>query len=370
MEFTALAVNKGDSFLLKDGDNLILVDGGANQQHIVRLLNKENLNNHINLIVCTHYDLDHVNGILGILKSKKYGFDEMWLPEILGSLAYTISEKHEEILDDLRRQPDLLEKALDEIEGQPELLEEEISSSPESFEHNISDKYQFNTRNITELNNLLNKERLFQYMRLITFYRHNELVNMFYNICKLVSSSIPSAKKKVRWLEYQGREVNNRYGFNMIAVNSRETNVTLYPTTSVFLKALIRVSLTPINQQSLVFKYNDDSVPNVLFTADSDLSFTKIPIILKPKSIVTAPHHGSKHNTYAYTMISGEELFFVRSDHYNPSDRPCKDYINLENKYCTLCNRSPKDNKKPVRLKYKHRDMDVVAAKDCHCVRV
>jgi metal-dependent hydrolase (beta-lactamase superfamily II) len=38
MRFIALPVKVGNSFLLKDENNIILVDGGMNQQHIVKLL--------------------------------------------------------------------------------------------------------------------------------------------------------------------------------------------------------------------------------------------------------------------------------------------------------------------------------------------
>lgn len=103
MTFSALPVNVGDSFLLRDDNKIILVDGGMNQQHIVQLLQHEQIpDNHIDLLVCTHYDADHINGIIGILKSQKFTFKEIWLPEILGSIGYTLSKKIRELFKDLR----------------------------------------------------------------------------------------------------------------------------------------------------------------------------------------------------------------------------------------------------------------------------
>jgi len=103
MRFTALPVNVGDAFLLRSSYGTTLVDGGQNRKHILTLLKQEApINNHINLLVCTHYDADHVNGIRGVLESGDYTFDEIWLPEILGSLAYTISEDLLGVLRKLR----------------------------------------------------------------------------------------------------------------------------------------------------------------------------------------------------------------------------------------------------------------------------
>lgn len=103
MKLTALPVNVGDSFLLRDEDKIILVDGGMNKTHILNLLRKEQIpNDHIDLLVCTHYDADHINGIIGILKSQKFTFKEIWLPEILGSIGYTLSKK-QRIIQGLKR---------------------------------------------------------------------------------------------------------------------------------------------------------------------------------------------------------------------------------------------------------------------------
>jgi len=102
MKFIALPVKVGDSFLLKDENKIILIDGGMNKKHIVKLLNQEGIH-HIDLLVCTHYDADHINGIIGILKSNKFTFKELWLPEILGSISYTLSKKITELFKYLRK---------------------------------------------------------------------------------------------------------------------------------------------------------------------------------------------------------------------------------------------------------------------------
>jgi len=118
MKFTALPVNVGDSFLLQYNGYSVLVDGGMNQTHILSLLKKTGIKGKfIDTLICTHYDSDHINGILGLLKAH-YEFNELWLPEIYGSIAYTFSHNIRGIIEGLR-----------ERKGYDELLNRNYSGS-------------------------------------------------------------------------------------------------------------------------------------------------------------------------------------------------------------------------------------------------
>ena len=130
MIFTALPVTVGDAFLLRSPLGTILVDAGKNRKHILQLLEKEGLpKNHINLLVCTHYDADHIQGLLGILESNKFTFDEIWLPEVLGSLSYTISEDLWAILKALRDlKPEGAETLKKEAEASPKPKGEPVAT--------------------------------------------------------------------------------------------------------------------------------------------------------------------------------------------------------------------------------------------------
>lgn len=103
----------------------------------------------------------------------------------------------------------------------------------------------------------------------------------------------------------------------------------------------------------LVFKYEKDGYPNILFSADSNFVFTgrrkTNKVYLKDESVVTAPHHGSKENSNSYRKIVGKNLIYVRSDE-KTSFRPCVEYKKLSVKYCTLCKGSK--SHKEVRLIY------------------
>lgn len=334
MKFTALPVNVGDSFLLRTENKVVLVDGGMNKQHILKLLRKEKIpNNHIDLLICTHYDADHINGIIGILKSQKYSFKELWLPEILGSIGYTLSKKIGELFGDLRNNDFSIEEyhqndrsVFDQYDSE-EISEE--SSSNNSFEKIDSEVLS----NIGKT--FLNwHDELFWYFNNIYPTSQYKMISSAKSVASLISNSLSSGAY-IRWFKYQDREIHKTYGFNMYCENSLQTDITVFDRRLFFL-ALYEISLSKINIYSLVYMHRKDDFPDVLFTADSDLSFYSNQVALKVNSIVTSPHHGSSANDMAYTKITGTNLIYARSDRSQQS-RPGKGYLNNKNRYCTIC---------------------------------
>ena len=335
MKFTALPVKVGDAFLLRSPVGTVLVDAGQNKRHILKLLGQEHLNrNHINLLVCTHYDADHIKGILGVLESYKYSFDEIWLPEVLGSLPYTISETLMPILKRLRE--------LDS-EGIANLLRKVRNSSKSEPHYSISEDPPIKKASLDTLKNHLalsmSSEPLFKCL----VYAWDPLCHsvlpvqaMLANLSAAITavSSSLSSGARVRWFRYSQSLVDKSYGFGMFAMNSTETAVTLY-SPDVFLQHLY---LTTINVESLVFRFSCEGHPDVLFCADSDLSFTSSPIHLKGKSVVTAPHHGSASADAAYNLIRGSDLIYVRSDQ-RQTKRPGNGFLRMDRRrrYCTIC---------------------------------
>ncbi len=186
---------------------------------------------------------------------------------------------------------------------------------------------------------LLNYYRPIRYKSYITR-------NILIKIVKLIIESIKSGAH-IRWLRYMEVEQKNKISndFNIFACNSHESSIVIYNTRE-FILALY--CLTKINKESLVFLYDYESNPNVLFTADSDLNFLK-NITLKNNSIITAPHHGSVENNNVYKIVTGNDLIYVRSDR-SQTVRPCPEYVNLKHKYCTICRN--KGLKKQVELDY------------------
>ena len=132
--------------------------------------------------------------------------------------------------------------------------------------------------------------------------------------------------------------------YDIIPLNSEISRVR--PSTGIGLSYMLAYaySLTPINRKSLVFKFDNKDHPNVLFNADSNHSFYRNKLLIKPNSISTAPHHGSHNNERVYNKISdgrkSSSIIYVRSDKPNLPYRPCEKYTQLKTKYCTACNNS------------------------------
>ncbi|MEW6262428.1 MAG: hypothetical protein AB1641_05065 [Thermodesulfobacteriota bacterium] len=360
MNFRALPVYVGDAFLLHSPFGTTLVDAGQNKKHILKLLKQERITkNHFNLLVCTHYDADHIKGIIGILESQSYTFDEIWLPEILGSLAYTVSETLMDILKRLRNlNPEDVEN----------LIQKAKDISRNETPPKIPEDSPIKTANLDTLKDYLQFYRYHEHLFLIHHVLdwpspsdlpiQAMLTNL--NAAMTAVSSSLSSGAHVRWFHYSKDMTNKHYDdFGMSTLNSIETAVTLYKP-DVFLQQLY---LTTINVESLVFKFSCENYPEVLFCADSDLSFTNNHIKLKDESVVTAPHHGSDSCNNAYGRIDGSDLIYVRSDR-SQTQRPGKGFLGQSNRYCTICrNKGPKQK---VEVSYKG-GTPKVRGKKCKC---
>lgn len=77
--FIAIPVNTGDAFYLERKDFSVLVDGGMNSSSFAQLFERTVKKTRADIVVCTHNDADHANGIINFLESG-YGCEEVWLP--------------------------------------------------------------------------------------------------------------------------------------------------------------------------------------------------------------------------------------------------------------------------------------------------
>lgn len=344
MKLTALPVNVGDSFLVRDGDKIILVDGGMNKQHILQLLNQEHIpHNHIDLLVCTHYDADHINGIIGILQSNKFTFKELWLPEILGSIGYTLSKKIRELFKDLREDKVHIKSEDSECESIFALQEDNEAN------HGSKENNSFEDIDTKVLDAFVDYPH-FRYFELFWHYYDSDInykmMLTLNSTVSLISNALHSGAY-IRWFKYSGY-THKTYGFDLYSENALQTDITLY-NSKLFFLALYHLSLSDINKYSLVYMYHKENLPDVLFSADSGLDFYLQSVALKDNSIVTAPHHGSSANDNAYQKISGNNLIFVRSDR-SQQKRPGQGYLNQTHRYCTICRN--KTAKQKIELNY------------------
>jgi Metallo-beta-lactamase superfamily len=351
MLLSVLPVRVGDSFLVRNGSFTALIDGGINKTDIIRLLDAKRLHKkHISVVVCTHYDADHINGILGVIRSK-YTFDEIWLPEIYGSLANSILRNITELIQYYDNRTRL--ENYSSLSQPPEYEIEEVTpdqpdDSFERIDSNLLDYY------------MLFLKHFWPWSPLYRAPNRGKMAANLQKICMLVSQSLQSGSY-IRWFKYEPTRVAHKVHSGFNAENSRQTSITVY-TPQVFDQIL---HLTTINKQSLVFRYAPLNLPNILFTADSDLSFLHAtPIQLERYSVVTAPHHGSDENKAAYQRIKGEGLIFVRSDR-SQKKRPGIGYLAQKQRYCTIC--KTKGPHKEIIVNFRRKKTPSVAGTNCQC---
>lgn len=111
--FVALPVGQGDAFILvRDGKR---VDGGKSARTLIRLLALERTE-HIDVVVCTHNDQDHAEGIAGLFENAACSVGEVWLPGRWSERIVDLFASNDEFLGELEdnikaEQSDSLENA-------------------------------------------------------------------------------------------------------------------------------------------------------------------------------------------------------------------------------------------------------------------
>jgi hypothetical protein len=106
--FVALPVGQGDAFFLQRGAFAALIDGGRSRPAFATLF-RETLNRKsIDVLVCTHNDADHADGVLGFLESG-LSCGEVWLPALwqdrLDDLLMEPGAFLDELIRDVRELP-------------------------------------------------------------------------------------------------------------------------------------------------------------------------------------------------------------------------------------------------------------------------
>lgn len=377
-EFIAIGVGCGDAFFLRRNKNKILVDGGKSKDKFPNLLFTDTGEKEVDIIICTHCDADHVNGLLGYYSSKRSS-KELWLP---GSWSHRLDDLIEESIHFLF---ELYKNIIDyssEMEISDTTTLQDIgdyySKHSSKNDHDLGKKLEKNNRdkktkkeNDTDISR--KKEHLDKIKSAINtisyakevnsripFIVHKRMKNRK-NIERIFKAAIESAanilelaalayesNSKIRWFEYSEYQAEGGEDYlrpvNSVEILAYQKDIT----------ALCYLSLTKANVESLVFYSPDDkSDCGVLFSADSNFTFKQSLSFIQSKSIITAPHHGSEHNINTYIQLAnhiGNDNIFVRSDSKSNS-RPCKEYVSLlQNKHCTICNTNKNSKKTPIKF--------------------
>ena len=350
-KFIALPVGQGDAFYLERKKFRVLVDGGRSKSAISSLMNAICKSNHLNVLVCTHNDCDHANGVIGLLENWEGKIGEVWLPGTwttrMKDLFVHPKQFMEELLCDL-----ISLNVHDQFEPQSleDLIRTEGLDSPRTGHE---DKIEFSLEEIVEASDereddewfwsgLTNPvaRKLFLLIRPLTEKQISLLCNAIEaaSRIRIIAKLAYRRGCKVRFFEFCGKPPGRRDGL-LIPVNSQET----LSIASAPIGILRYLALTTANKESLVF-YSPEvgKEPAVLFAADSDLNFPLFGSQTKPP-IVTSPHHGSDQNGSAYNVVnnwtrtSDIEPIWVRCD-CKSKKRPGSRFLAQKTRLCTLCN--------------------------------
>lgn len=361
--FVAVPVRAGDAFYLERNEGCILVDGGISKSAFPELFRLHVNRDRADIVVCTHNDADHANGIIGFLEA---GFTcrEIWLPGRWLSVVKDVSQPAEMVIDEIvkgaieywKETSDatrLVQKSLEDVgatlsdPAPPELettpLEgdkpvdwpddvvkalEQAGAPPEAKDWEPWWKWHIPPPH----GPLGNPPGFWRVVR--------EAIDAAHRIRKIAQLAFDNGVP-VRWFEHAPSKASGGIPGFLHPVSARQVG-RVFPYRPLFRG----LALTTVNKESLVlYSPPNTQSPGVLFCADSNLHSMNLPI--QRRDLITVPHHGSEDNQSAYMAISSavgstlSSLTWVRSDS-RTSQRPGITYRQLlGTKICTVCRAGP-----------------------------
>ncbi len=356
--FIAIPVGQGDSFYFEREGWSVLVDGGRSRKRFAGMFERVTQKANTSIVVCTHNDADHANGVLGFLEDG-LDCDEIWLPgrwlealpDVLAPTDTTWKDLYQDIEEATKTTPDgkiftenetpLERYASDNYEKTVRQVKKEDSPTNEKLDSNgwsesLRDKLE-RADNWDEYFPYDWPQHLIHWIKML--HSDKKVADLFFSVIeaeqriKKIALSAFHRGLKVRWFEYDTVNVSDGTN-NLKPLNSRELKILPPRERSLF----YTLALSVTNKESLVFwSPTSEEDRGVLFTADSDLHGANLPNSIELEgSIVTTPHHGSKANAIVYQKIAAQTTRWVRSDGCY-KNRPCDEFLDLGHRFCTVC---------------------------------
>jgi hypothetical protein len=364
--FIAIPVAQGDAFYLEREGFSVLTDGGRSRSDLPSRFQAVTKTDGVNVILCTHNDADHANGILGFLEGG-LRCEEVWLPgrwlSVLPDLLKPFVEVFVKLVDniaatDSSSNMEKPESSFSLIEAYAERVRSPLSEAPTEEGPSVAeDGWPESYRQMLE-----QAEPWEVFPRGLAPWDPEDWP--FWPYChyrrlgpagiRLLWSAIDAAGRiraiatkafhrglPVRWFEFDTASPSG--GVSALQpLNARAVTRVCHRVGPL----LARLALTVTNKESLVFWSPPTELhPAVLFTADSDLADIRLPSQLD-RAIATAPHHGSEANANAYRAVAvaaqngALSITWVRSDGRYRT-RPGSTYLGLTSRrLCTLCRRA------------------------------
>jgi hypothetical protein len=337
----------------------------------------------VKLLVCTHNDSDHANGVWGFLEHG-LGAEEVWLPvSWTHRLADLISRPQafgHELIEDVNEYDPMpagegisyLEAVAETAEDVPPFPTEVEEADPaNTLEEAVSQgpptpAFLFEILGRHTTGNSLSPQT--------TIWLPPKKVELLIeaiaaaNRIRGIALAAYHAGATIRWFEYTSSEKASGGNSLLSPLNAVEKARILQRK----YRALQFLSLTLSNSQSLVFfAPQEKEGPPVLFSADSDFSFQQA-IPWSEGMIITAPHHGAESSARVYERFLREAPRFVkptwvRSDGRIQS-RPGPSFLTAHGtRHCTLC-RNPHSRKRRVRLASRAGQFVPISSATCTCI--
>lgn len=293
-----LDVGDGDAIIvhLNKGkkDLVIVIDGGQtwNYEEIVKpalceLLNQLN-KSAPDIVVATHYDSDHIGGLIPLVSDYIDGIKEVWVYR-----TPQLTTVEQQILESSTQLTNLKSQTQSFFEN------DIVNEYPTINEEAIKEKSNFIIESLNQLETFLGlipKEKVRQVYHGDSFKEWPELKVL--GPTKDYFDSIFSTNKKLKDLIVE--ETIDYLDENIMASKKRMNELMAYNLSPCqFLKSDGSAKLTPTNKVSLIIAI-DKNDQRFLFTGDAGIeSFKSIPswtFELKDLHWLKVPHHGSDNN--------------------------------------------------------------------------
>lgn len=317
--FVAIPVRIGDAFYLERGGRSVLVDGGKSQSAFPELFRLHVNRDQADIVVCTHNDADHANGIIGFLDAG-FACREIWLPGRWLDVLKDVLPPDEVVVDDViggaikywsdavegnQRPPESLEEVGTLLsEPAPPRLEAQLwqGNDPADWPEDVAEAFE-------PAEALVEPEDSELWWRQYIPVTGRPIAEPA-GFWQVVREAIEAAKRireiarlafdngvPVRWFEHAPHGPSGGIPGFLHPVGARQV-VRVFPYRPLF----ERLALTTVNKESLVlYSPRDTQSPGVLFCAHSDLR--SMILSIQPRDLITVPHHGAEANRDAYTSI-------------------------------------------------------------------
>lgn len=357
-KFTALPVGQGDAFLWQSSDQSVLVDGGRRDTAAYERLVERGVR-YLNVVVCTHADKDHINGLIEVLHKIDY-IGEVWLPARWGNKLDEVARDPAAILTQLAH-----ECATSSLQGLEDAQERRAETDEEQTAMAVQTGYplaysepdeesragEVDLLAVSELiggapNSLgqliASAHSWLHWPKLGPRWQSKlwlEAIDTLSLVWRVVQIAVQRGAI-LRWFEYepapQAHGIQGEPWLNA-------ANATEILKVRRMRGVLEWLCLSLKNEEALVFlgEFNDS---RLLFSSDSDFTFQMARVPVDRPMLVTVPHHGSKANATAifrildHTREAASEHCWIRSDTAAAS-RPCQEFLDIasQRRGCTGC---------------------------------